>query len=222
MSADSRHAYTALWAFALAFGFIEAMVVVYLREISMQQLALQGTNSLAGLRVTEIALPERYVRLEVVREACTMILLAAGAWLAGRRSDDRAGAFLLSFGVWDLMYYAALHVVEHWPVGLTDWDILFLIPVPWVAPVWAPILVATIFVVVGTYLFWTPGRERLCGWFDAAVFAGAALIIIAAFVRESSAAIDHHAPESFPVWLFGIGVALGVGWFIRIEVSRAG
>src|SRR3954470_6701714 len=96
--------YVALWAFALAFGYIEAMVVVYLREIVMQEAALRGTTAFAGLRVTEIVLPDRYVRLEIVRETCTMILLAAGGWLAGHGFRDRSGAFLLSFGVWDLMY----------------------------------------------------------------------------------------------------------------------
>src|SRR5438445_9293322 len=108
--ADRRAVYVALCAFALSFGYIEAMVVVYLREIVNQQLMLQGVGGFAGLRVTQIALPDRYVALEIVREACTMVLLAAGGWLAGSRSADRIGAFLLSFGVWDLMYYAVLAV----------------------------------------------------------------------------------------------------------------
>ena len=214
--------YVALCAFALAFGYIEAMVVVYLREIVMQEAALRGTTAFAGLRVTEIVLPDRYVRLEIVREACTMVLLAAGGWLAGRGFRDRSGAFLLSFGVWDLMYYAVLNIVEHWPASLKDWDILFLIPVPWVAPVWAPVLIAAIFVVAGSYMFLTPQRVRRYGRADAVAFATAALIIISSFVQDSAAATDHRVPESFSVLLYAAGVALGLAWFVRIERRRVG
>jgi hypothetical protein len=212
-------AYLALWAFALAFGYIEAMVVVYLHEIVNEQLIVQGLDTFRGLRVTEVVLPDRYVRLEIAREACTMVLLAAGGWLAGRRTRDRQGAFLLSFGVWDLMYYAILSIVEGWPRSLRDWDILFLIPVPWVAPVWTPVLIATLFIVFGSYMYWTPDRERRWGWRDGLMFTASALIIIASFVRESSAAADHRIPESFPVFLYVFGVALGTGWFVRLEAA---
>jgi hypothetical protein len=212
-------AYIALWAFALTFGYIEGMVVVYLREIVNEQMILQGLDSFRGLRVTQIALPDRYVRLEIVREACTMVLLAAGAWLAGVRTRDRQGAFLLSFGVWDLMYYAVLAVVEGWPRSFSEWDILFLIPVPWVAPVWTPVLIATLFVVCGSYMYWTPDRERHYGWLDWGIFVASAVIIIASFVRQSGAAIEHRIPQSFPVLVYSAGVALGLLWFVRLEAG---
>jgi hypothetical protein len=206
-----------LWAFALAFGYVEAMVVVYLREIVNNQLTMQGLGSFSGLRVTEIALPDRYVRLELIREAATMVLLAAGGWLAGHRTRDRQGAFLLAFGAWDLMYYVVLAIVEGWPRSVADWDILFLIPVPWVAPVWTPSLIATLFILCGSYMFWTPEREQRYGWQDWGVFLAAALIIIASFVRESGAAVDHRIPDSFPVALYAAGVVLGTAWFIHRE-----
>jgi hypothetical protein len=101
-----------LWVVALAFGWIEASVVVYLREIYAREVALQGAGSFAGLQVTMVSLPARLVAQEVAREACTILLLGAVAWLAGRRLADRIGAFLLAFGVWDLAYYAALWLVR--------------------------------------------------------------------------------------------------------------
>jgi hypothetical protein len=118
------------------------------------------------------------------------------------------------------MYYAVLAAVEGWPRSLGDWDILFLIPVPWVAPVWTPVLIAMLFIVCGSYLYLTPDRERRYLWLDWGIFVASALIIIASFVRESSAAVDHRIPESFPIALYALGVALGTGWFIRREAAR--
>lgn len=210
-------AYASLWVLALAFGWIEASVVVYLRELYAPESSLQAANHLAALQVTLVSMPTRLLVVEIAREACTILLLAAAAWLGGRRFADRAGAFLLSFGVWDLTYYAVLRLVVGWPDALTSWDVLFLIPVPWVAPVWAPVLVATLFIAAGSYLFWTPEYERRYGWSDIGVLVAAALLIIAAFLVESGAAIHHRVPERFPVWLFGAGVVLGAVWFLRVE-----
>ncbi len=216
-----RAMYASLWVLALAFGWIEAAVVVYLREAFAPEVALQGKDYWVGLQVTLASLPSRLVAVEVAREACTILLLGAVAWLAGRRPADRAGAFLLTFGIWDLTYYAALKLVVGWPDALTAWDILFLIPAPWVAPVWAPALVATIFVTAGSYLFWTADRARRYRWPDIGVLLVSALLTIAAFLVESRAAIDSRTPERFPVWLFGAGVALGAGWFLWVERGGA-
>lgn len=218
---ERRAAYVSLWMMAVAFGFIEASVVVDLREVYVREMALHGPNYFAGLQVTLVSLPSRLVAVEMVREACTILLLGAVAWLAGRRTADRAGAFLLSFGVWDLTYYAALKVIAGWPDSLRAWDILFLIPLPWVAPVWAPIIVATLFVAAGSYLFWTPGRDRRYRWPDFAILAASALLTIVSFLVETRAAVDHRLPDQFPVWLFGAGVALGTAWFLRVERGAA-
>ena len=99
---ERRSAYASLWVLALAFGWIEASVVVYLREIYVREVSLQGSTSFTGLQVSLVSLPSHLVAVEMAREACTILLLGAVAWLAGRRPADRAGAFLLSFGIWDL------------------------------------------------------------------------------------------------------------------------
>ena len=123
----------------------------------------------------------------------------------------------MGFGVWDLMYYVTLWIVLGWPDSLSTWDILFLIPVPWVAPVWAPVLVAILFIVIGSYLFLTEQRERIYGWIDSGMILAAAVIVVASFLVESGAAVEHRVPTSFPVWLYAAGVALGAGWVIRVE-----
>jgi hypothetical protein len=217
-----RAAYASLWIFALAFGWIEASVVVYLRDIYAREAALQGGGALEGLQVSMVALPARLTLLEVAREASTIVLLGAVAWLAGGRVRDRIGAFVMAFGVWDLTYYGGLKLLVGWPDSLSTWDILFLIPLPWVAPVWAPAAVAAIFTAAGSHLFWTPERERPYRWLDLGVLAAAALGTIAAFLFESGAALDRRAPEHFPLWLFWASVALGTAWFLKIERRGAG
>ena len=214
---ERRAAYASLWILAVAFGFIEASVVADLREIYVRDVSTHGPTYFAGLQVTLVSLPGHLVTVEMVREACTILLLGAAAWLAGRRIADRAGAFLLAFGVWDLTYYAALKLIVDWPDSLGAWDILFLIPLPWVAPVWAPMIVASLFVAAGSYLFWTPRRQRRYRWPDFAVLIVSALVTIVSFLVQSKAAIDHRVPEQFPVWVFVAGVVLGTVWFLRIE-----
>ena len=218
---ERRTAFGTLWVFALAFGWIEASAVVYLREIDVRAVSIQETSYIAGFPVTLVSLPSRLVALEMAREGCTIVLLGAVAWLAGRRLADRTGAFLLSFGIWDLTYYAALKGVLGWPDSVGAWDILFLIPLPWVAPVWAPVTVATLFAVAGSHLFWTADRERRYRWRDIGVLAGSVVLTIAAFLVESGAAINEREPERFPVWLFWAGVVLGMSWFARVEWRAA-
>lgn len=212
-----RAAYVSLSLLALAFGWIEASVVLYLREIYVREATLRATSYLPNLQVALVSLPGRLVVLEMAREACTLVLLAAAGWLAGRRPADRVGAFLVSFGIWDLVYYAALRLVSGWPDSISTWDILFLIPSPWVAPVWAPVTVATLFVLAGSYLFWTSDRERRYRWTDLSMLVASVFLTIAAFLLGSRAVLDHRVPEHFPILLFWSGVGLGTAWFAWAE-----
>jgi hypothetical protein len=214
---ERRAAYGGVWVLALVFGWIEASVVVYLREISVREGALHATTYLPNLQITLASLPGRLVALEMAREACTLVLLVAVGWLAGRRSADRIGAFVAAFGIWDLTYYTGLRLVSGWPDSISTWDILFLIPSPWVAPVWAPVTVATLFVLAGSYLFWTADRDRRYRWTDVGVLLVSACLTVAAFLVGSTAVIDHRVPEQFPIWLFWSGVALGTAWFVGVE-----
>ena len=214
---ERRAAYGGVWILAFVFGWIEASAVVYLREISVRESALHATSYLTDLPIALASLPGRLVALEMAREACTLVLLASVGWLAGRRPADRIGAFIAAFGIWDLTYYAVLRLVSGFPDSISTWDILFLIPSPWVAPVWAPVTVATLFVLAGSYLYWTPDHERQYRWTDVGVLITSACLTVAAFLVGSPAVIDHRVPEHFPIWLFWSGVALGIVWFVGVE-----
>jgi hypothetical protein len=202
-SRERRTAYACLWVFALAFGWIEASVVVYLRETAVRE---SVSAYIPNLQVPLVSVPAPLVALEMAREACTLVLLGAVGWLAGRRPADRIGAFLLSFGIWDVTYYAVLRLVSGWPESVSTWDILFLIPSPWVAPVWAPVTVATLFALGGSYLFWTADRGRPYRWADIGVLVASVCLTVAAFLLGY-----------FPLWLFWTGVGLGIGWFVGVE-----
>ncbi len=135
--------------FAAAFGFLEAVVVVYLRAATGLLPGYEGTLSdidrLSGQfsepqRVAQ--LPQSLLSLEVLREAATILMLLSVAVLSSPTSKVRAAVFLWAFAIWDIVYYAAIWATIRWPLSLEDPDVLFLIPVPWLSPVWFPLLVS--------------------------------------------------------------------------------
>ncbi len=73
-----------------------------------------------------------------------MVMLGCVALLAGAGAKERWGAFLWAFAAWDITYYVGLWATLRWPSSLKDYDVLFLIPVPWVAQVWFPLLVSSL------------------------------------------------------------------------------
>ena len=209
---DQRASYITLWVFALAFGWIEAATVVYLRATSPPVAGFA-----TGVQFPLALAPVRLMSSEMVREACTMLVLAAVAWLGARRPPDRIGAFLLAFGVWDLAYYAALKLISGWPQALTNWDILFLIPLPWVAPVWAPATVALIFIAAGSYLFWTAAKPRAYTSRDLTILFASGAAIVASFLFEWRAVFANEVPRSFQQTIYWAALAVGTLWFVHVE-----
>jgi hypothetical protein len=132
-----------LWlgAYAAAMAWIEAAVVVYLRRIHYPD------NPLAIFPLR--AWPASELAVELVREAATIVMILAVALLSVPGRTRRTAAFLYVFGIWDLCYYLWLKVMIGWPVSWTEWDILFLIPWPWLAPWLTPALVALLFTLWG-------------------------------------------------------------------------
>jgi hypothetical protein len=122
--------------FGIAFGFVEAAVVVYLRAAT----GLLPVPQAYG----PAALPPSLVRIECFREAATIVMLAGIAWLAGQNLRARTAAFLWTFAFWDFFYYVWLRLAIGWPGTLVNSDILFLIPVPWIAQVWFPLVVSSL------------------------------------------------------------------------------
>ncbi len=127
--------------YATAMAWMESAVVLYLRTMTnrIQPYQKEAFPYIGGLAMAEL-----------VREAATMIMLLAVGWLAGRTWRSRFGYALIAFGVWDIFYYVFLKVLTGWPEGLLDWDLLFLLPLPWWGPVLAPVLIAALMIIWGT------------------------------------------------------------------------
>ncbi len=138
--------------FAASFGLLEAVVVVYLRAAVGLLPGYQGTLS-DVIRMSRqfymqtqaiSQFPKSLLTLEVLREAATILMLLSVALLTSANSRARAAVFLWTFAIWDIVYYAALWATVRWPLSLKDPDVLFLIPVPWLSPVWFPLLVSAL------------------------------------------------------------------------------
>lgn len=138
--------------FGIAFGFVEAAVVVYLRATvallpgyggTLADVARLSSGLYQNARLLG-ELPESLLTVEVFREAATIIVLISIALLAIKSPRERCAVFLWTFAVWDIFYYAGLWLTVGWPPSLWAPDVLFLIPVPWTAQVWFPILVSAL------------------------------------------------------------------------------
>jgi hypothetical protein len=137
--------------YALAMGYLEAVVVYYIRyALGDVHAAGSVTSSLAGRFPWAI---------EMTREVATLVMLATVALLAGRDWREHAAALLWAFGIWDATYYLGLEILAQWPSSLVSQDVYFLLPVPWGGPVWVPLLADALMAVLAGWL--VSGRRRL-------------------------------------------------------------
>jgi len=196
-----------LWGglFALALGYFEAAVVVYLRELYYP----------GGFAFPLREMPVRLLATELCREAASILILAAGGYLLGKRFISRFAGFAFGFGVWDLSYYAFLKLLLDWPPSLGTWDLLFLIPMPWVGPVWAPMGVS-LGLIGAAVIIWSlenKGIELRVRWWEWALEGFAGALTIVSFLARAPVVMARTQPFGYPWWLWLIGMMLGVGLF---------
>lgn len=135
--------------FGISMAHLEGVVVVYLRK-SLGLLDSESNKESLG------KIPDWYLKVEMTREAATIIMLLAISWIAGETWTERGVFFLWTFAFWDLFYYLSLYILIKWPPSFKTIDVLFLIPKPWIAPVWFPVsvsLTVIILVVLFYYFF---------------------------------------------------------------------
>jgi hypothetical protein len=126
--------------FGIAMAHLEGVVVVYLRK------AL-GISDSESNKVSVGKFPEKYLKIEMTREAATIIMLVIIACITGYTWVERGILFLWTFAFWDLFYYLSLYILIKWPPSLSTIDVLFLIPKPWIAPVWLPVGISSVTIV---------------------------------------------------------------------------
>jgi hypothetical protein len=153
----------------------------------------------------------RILKIELVREAATLIMLASVALACSRRFATWLAAFAVAFGVWDLVFYGSLRVLIGWPQSLFTWDLLFLLPVPWTGPIPAPAIVAASLVVGGVIgLLRTPARVGLRSW--VLLLLGGS-VIVASFMWDWRNVVNGGVPAQFPWLIFASGELLGIVGF---------
>lgn len=184
--------WTAVCVFSVAMALLEAAVVSYLRIF---------LDRVDPYQPDPLPVPAWLMHIEIAREAATLIMLVSVAWLAGCNWRARFGYFLFAFGVWDIFYYVFLVPFTGWPRSLLDWDVLFLIPLPWWGPVLAPVSIATLMLAGGTLITQFGKREtplwpQFLWWM--ASLAGA-LLALYVFMADAI-----HAPEWSEEALSGI------------------
>jgi hypothetical protein len=218
--------------YAVAMGILEAAVVIYLRRLYFPE----------GFRFPMRAVETDIMIVELWREVSTVVMIAAVGVLAGRNRGERFALFLYCFGLWDLVYYGFLKLMLDWPESFFTWDILFLLPIPWVGPVLAPCIIAITMCAIalsvvrltdrGRPVHMLP-RERLLLW-------GGALVVIVSFTldwtqvdgptlwanivqdRDLLYGLGNYVPKHYPWWIFFIGEFLIVAaWWIFYRRASA-
>ncbi len=152
-------------------GLLETIVVVYLRKIYYPE----------GFKFPLVIIPSAILQVEIMREFCTLVMLISIAFITGKNKLQGFSYFLLSFAVWDIVYYIGLKLILNWPDSFLTWDILFLIPIPWIGPVVAPFISSLSMIILSLSLLFF--RERfdnfkikLIEWL--LIYLGAVLIFI--------------------------------------------
>ena len=204
--------------YAIAMAWVEAAVVYDLRVM---------TGRIDPYQPDPLTLSAVVERVEVIREAATMVMLLAVGAIAGRTWRARLGYTAIAFGVWDIFYYVFLRWICGWPASVFDWDILFLLPLPWWGPVLAPVSIAMLMIVWGT-LVSRPGlRARDGAW--AAYASCATGIALALYVFMADAirvspqgadAVQRVLPTTFNWMLFGVALVLMMSPIVSILSTR--
>ncbi|SRR5258708_16216116 len=203
-----------LIVFSIAMGFLEAAVVVYLRLLYYPN----------GFEFPLVPLDERAGVVEIFREAATVVMLIGVGFLAGKNSRQRLAFFLLAFAIWDLFYYVFLKVILGWPSSWFTWDILFLIPAPWVGPVLSAVIASVTMIIFASAILhheFQNRSQKINTWEWSTITLGSLTIIlawmwdyikysgrVADVSRKALEALSTYVPDKFNWWLFGTGEML--------------
>lgn len=223
-SENRRASWVLVTVFAVAMAWVEAAVVYDLRVL---------VDRLQPYQPNPLPISGALGTIELAREVATLVMLAAVACLAGRTMRTRLAYAAIAFGTWDIFYYMWLKVMYGWPASLLDWDVLFLLPLPWWGPVIAPVSIAVLMIVWGTLATASPAPSAARGsarrlW--SAAGAGAALALYV-FMADSLRAAPHGVeavrtvlPVTFnwPLFLMALALmAAPVAPMVRTAVLRA-
>ena len=163
---STRARWTIVVVFAIAMACMEAATVFYIRAL---------VDRIEPYQPNPLPIDNTLGTVELWREAATLVMIATVGMLAGTTWRRRVGYAAVVFGVWDIFYYLFLRVMTGWPRTILDWDILFLLPLPWWGPVLAPVSIAVVMIVWGSLA--TQSRDQAGEPRWAWVIAGAGITL---------------------------------------------
>lgn len=202
--------------FSILMAYFEAIVVVYLRGIYYP----------SGFSFPLVKIQSLHYFAELGREIVSLALILLLAYLlAERDSKGTIFYFFFIFGLWDIFYYIWLFIVLNWPRSLFTWDVLYLIPVPWIAPVLAPLIVSLLF--VGSVFFivaFERGHKIIIPKLERAIAYIGFFFIFVSFIEGSTAVLlkrgigglENYIPLTYNWFLFSFGYALLLLTFFRM------
>jgi hypothetical protein len=196
----------AVTLFAVAMGYLEAAVVVYLRLHYYPD----------GFVFPLVVMPQSIVIVEVAREVATVIMLGVIGWMSGKDFLARFSYFSIAFGVWDIFYYIFLKAILGWPASLLTDDVLFLIPLPWVGPVLAPVLVSACLIVagIGVLIRESSGRPVRITRLRWTLICLGGVLVLASFLLNAAAAMQQQPLAPYNWYLFAAGIMVGLTTFV--------
>ena len=178
---SDRPRWAIVMAFAIAMAWVEAASVFYIRAL---------VDRIEPYHADPLPIHGVLGNVELWREAATLVMIATLGMLAGRTWRRRAGYAALAFGAWDIFYYVFLRLISGWPRTLLDWDILFLLPVPWWGPVLAPVSIALVMILWGTLATQSGDVASDPRWASALGWVGIVLAL-ALFMIDAWLALPH-------------------------------
>ena len=197
-----------VFAYAIAMAWVESAVVVYLRTLigRVEPYQADPLPVFGGLGW-----------IEVGREIATLVMLLTVGWLAGQTWRSRSGYSLIAFGTWDIFYYIFLVPMSGWPHSLLDWDVLFLVPLPWWGPVLSPVLISLLLIAGGTLVAFCEQVGECVWphrWAWVLNFLGVGLALYTFMLpalqvmQSGEKAVRQVLPDSFNWPLFGLALVL--------------
>ncbi len=174
----SKSVFLWLIVFGVAMGLLEAIIVVYIRQIYYP----------SGFEFPLKIFEPKFYYIEILREIATIVMLISIGVLAGKNLLQRFCFFLFSFAVWDIFYYVGLKLILDWPPSLLTWDILFLIPVTWAGPVLAPIISSLVFIIFSVTIvsLQEKGEIKNLGALNWLLFLSGVLIVFLTYIWDYS------------------------------------
>ena len=168
-------------SFAIAMAWFEAASVFYIRSL---------VDRIEPYQANPLPINDALGNVELWREAATLVMIATLGLLAGRTWRSRAGYAAIAFGTWDIFYYVFLRLISGWPRTLLDWDILFLLPLPWWGPVLAPVSIALLMILWGTLATQSGDGATDAPWAWALACVGT-VMALGIFMTDALQALPH-------------------------------